>query len=283
MEKLKDELEKQKSVLTPEAYREKESSYQVKFRDYQRQVQDANEELAKKEQAITSKIIPDIIKVVEKVGKDGKYDAILDLNNPVIVYHDNAARVNEGYPGLDDLAVHQAVVDADQGYFHTRTPVAIGSGPADLFVEDFAGDVDVLDAVIPDEMGKILEVHLLPAVTELQEHGEVHAGYNLDLALLHEGKGHVGRGTAEEVCQDQDTLSLIQLPDSGADFLFDVFKPFGLIDGDMEDTLHGAFDQLRRLDQLVAQVAVGRNQYAYHLPSLLSPVLRQRDIIIYFH
>jgi len=88
LKKLKDELEKQKSVLTPEAYREKESSYQVKFRDYQRQVQDANEELAKKEQAITSKIIPDIIKVVEKVGKDGKYDAILDLNNPVIVYHD---------------------------------------------------------------------------------------------------------------------------------------------------------------------------------------------------
>jgi len=90
LKKLKDELEKQKSVLTAEAYRDKEASYQVKFRDYQRIVQDANEELGKKEQAITGKMIPDILKVVEQVGKQGNYDAILDLNNPIIVYHDKA-------------------------------------------------------------------------------------------------------------------------------------------------------------------------------------------------
>jgi outer membrane protein len=88
LKKLKDELEKQKSVLTAEAFREKEAGYQVKFRDYQRLVQDANEELGKKEQALTGVMIPDILKVVEQVGKQGKYDAILDLNNPVVVYHD---------------------------------------------------------------------------------------------------------------------------------------------------------------------------------------------------
>jgi outer membrane protein len=81
LKKLKDELEKQKSVLTAEAYREKEASYQVK-------VQDANEEVGKKEQVITGVMIPDILKIVEQVGKQGKYDAILDLNNPVVVYHD---------------------------------------------------------------------------------------------------------------------------------------------------------------------------------------------------
>jgi outer membrane protein len=90
LKKLKDELEKQKSVLTAEAFREKEASYQVKFRDYQRMVQDANEELQKKEQAVTSTMIPEILKIVEKVGKDGNFDAILDLNNPVVVYHDKA-------------------------------------------------------------------------------------------------------------------------------------------------------------------------------------------------
>lgn len=88
LKKMKDELEKQKSVLTAEAYREKEASYQVKFRDYQRMVQDANEELGKKEQALTATMIPEIIKIVEQVGKQGNYDAILDLNNPIIVYHD---------------------------------------------------------------------------------------------------------------------------------------------------------------------------------------------------
>ncbi len=132
-------------------------------------------------------------------------------------------------------------------------------------------------------MGEILQVHLLPAVADLQEHGEIHAGYHLDLSLLHEGQGHVGGGAAEEIRQNEDALPFIQFPDSAADLLLDVFKPFGLIDGDMEDALHGAFDQLRRLDQLAAQVAVGRNQHAYHRPSLLSPVLRQRDINIYFH
>jgi outer membrane protein len=90
LKKLKDELEKQKSVLTAEAFREKEASYQVKFRDYQRMVQDANEELQKKEQAVTATMIPEILKIVEKVGKDGNFDAILDLNNPVVVYHDKA-------------------------------------------------------------------------------------------------------------------------------------------------------------------------------------------------
>jgi outer membrane protein len=88
LKKLKDELEKQKSVLTAEAYRDKEASYQVKFRDYQRMVQDANEELGKKEQVITAKMIPEVLKIIEEVGKQGKYDAIIDLNNPVIVYHD---------------------------------------------------------------------------------------------------------------------------------------------------------------------------------------------------
>ena len=75
-------------MLTAEAYRDKEASYQVKFRDYQRMVQDANESLAQKEQAFTQKMIPEILKIVEELGKKGNYDAILDLNNPVIVYHD---------------------------------------------------------------------------------------------------------------------------------------------------------------------------------------------------
>jgi outer membrane protein len=90
LKRLKDDLEKQKSVLTAEAYRDKEAGYQVKFRDYQRMVQDANEELQKKEQAVTATMIPEILKIVEKVGKDGNFDAILDLNNPVVVYHDKA-------------------------------------------------------------------------------------------------------------------------------------------------------------------------------------------------
>jgi len=88
LKKLKEELDKQKSVLTAEAFQEKETAFQVKLRDYQRLVKDTNDDLALKEQAMTGKLIPDILKIIEQVGKQGKYDAILDLNNPVVVYHD---------------------------------------------------------------------------------------------------------------------------------------------------------------------------------------------------
>ncbi len=88
LKKMRDELDKQKSVLTPEAYQEKETNFQVKVRDYQRFAKDAQDELAAKEQSVTAKLIPEILQVVEGVGKKEGYAAILDLNNPVIVYHD---------------------------------------------------------------------------------------------------------------------------------------------------------------------------------------------------
>lgn len=88
LKKLRDELDKQKAVLTPEAFQEKETNFQVKLRDYQRLVKDTNDELAAKEQALTGKLIPEIVQVVDRIGKRDGYTAILDLNNPVIIYHD---------------------------------------------------------------------------------------------------------------------------------------------------------------------------------------------------
>ncbi len=88
LKRLKDDIDKQKAVLTPEAAQEKETNFQVKVRDYQRFAKDAQDELAAKEQNVTSKLIPEILQVVENVGKKEGYTAIIDLNNPVIVYHD---------------------------------------------------------------------------------------------------------------------------------------------------------------------------------------------------
>jgi outer membrane protein len=88
LKRLKDDIDKQKAVLTPEAAQEKETNFQVKVRDYQRFAKDAQDELAAKEQSVTAKLIPEILQVVETVGKKEGYTAIIDLNNPVIVYHD---------------------------------------------------------------------------------------------------------------------------------------------------------------------------------------------------
>jgi outer membrane protein len=87
LKKLKDELEKQRTVLKEDAMKEKEAAYQKKFRDYQLVVKDANEELQRRDQELSKKLIPDIIKIVKKIGEREKYTAIIDVSTPGVVYH----------------------------------------------------------------------------------------------------------------------------------------------------------------------------------------------------
>ena len=92
LKKLKDELEKQRAVLKEGAMKEKEAAYQKKFRDYQLVVKDANEELQARDQELSKKLIPHIIKVINTIGEREKYTAIIDTGTPLIVYH---AKQNE--------------------------------------------------------------------------------------------------------------------------------------------------------------------------------------------
>jgi len=87
LKKLKDELEKQRAVLKEDAMKEKEAAYQKKFRDYQLVVKDANEELQARDQELSKKLIPSIIKLVNTIGEREKYTVILDVGTPTIVFH----------------------------------------------------------------------------------------------------------------------------------------------------------------------------------------------------
>jgi len=84
--KLKEELDKQRLILKPEAVKEKEISYQTDLRDYQRLVKDSNEELQRRDQALSRELIPEILKVVDTIGKKEKYTIILDVNTQGIAY-----------------------------------------------------------------------------------------------------------------------------------------------------------------------------------------------------
>lgn len=86
LKKMKDELEKQRSILTEAAMKEKESNYQKKFRDYQIMVKDANEDLQSRDQELSKKIIPEILKVVGTIGEKGKYTMILDVSTMPVAY-----------------------------------------------------------------------------------------------------------------------------------------------------------------------------------------------------
>jgi len=81
LRKLRSELDKQRPVLTKEAYDKKELDYQAELKDYKRLVEDSNDELAREEQEIKKKLIPDIVKTAKEIGEKEGYAIILDISS----------------------------------------------------------------------------------------------------------------------------------------------------------------------------------------------------------
>jgi len=87
LQKMKEELEKQRSILTEAALKEKETTYQAKFREYQVLVKEANDDLQVKDQELSKSMIPEIQKVVNVIGEKEKYSIIFDLSAMPIPYY----------------------------------------------------------------------------------------------------------------------------------------------------------------------------------------------------
>jgi outer membrane protein len=66
--------------------KEKEATYQNKLRDYQLMVKDANEELQTRDQELSKKLVPDILKVIEVIGDKEKYTLIIDVGSIPVAY-----------------------------------------------------------------------------------------------------------------------------------------------------------------------------------------------------
>lgn len=95
LKKMKDELEKQRPVLTDTAMREKEMEYQKQFRDYKRLVEDSNAEIQRMDQELSRKMIPEVLKVVNEIGKKDGYTMILDIAAAGIAYHSKAREITK--------------------------------------------------------------------------------------------------------------------------------------------------------------------------------------------
>ena len=87
LKKMKDGLEKQGSVLTQSSRSETEAAYQKKMRDYQLLVNDTNEELKKRDQEMTQKLMPGIIKIVRSIAEREKYTLVIDVATMPIPYY----------------------------------------------------------------------------------------------------------------------------------------------------------------------------------------------------
>jgi outer membrane protein len=104
LKKMKDELEKQSSIMTKSSQKEKETIYQKKLRDYQLLVNDTNEELKKRDQEMTQKLMPGIMKIVRTIAEKEKFILVIDIATMPIPYYakenDFSKKVIEEYNQL---------------------------------------------------------------------------------------------------------------------------------------------------------------------------------------
>ncbi|MGV8058445.1 MAG: OmpH family outer membrane protein [Smithellaceae bacterium] len=87
LKKLKDDLEKQGSILTEAARKDREITLQKKMRDYQILVDDTNKELQVKDKEIFDSLTPDIAKAIRAVAEREKYTLVIDLAIVPVAYH----------------------------------------------------------------------------------------------------------------------------------------------------------------------------------------------------
>jgi outer membrane protein len=78
LKKMIEDLNKKSMVLSPELKKKKEDVLLKKKKDFERYVQDKNEEFAKKEKIITSKILQKMVKIITNLGKAKKFTMILE-------------------------------------------------------------------------------------------------------------------------------------------------------------------------------------------------------------
>jgi outer membrane protein len=78
LKKLIEDLNKKSMVLSPELKKKKEEALIKKKKNFERYVQDKNEDFAKSEKAITSIILKKMVKIVKDLGESKNFTMILD-------------------------------------------------------------------------------------------------------------------------------------------------------------------------------------------------------------
>lgn len=86
LERLKSDLDKKGPLLKEEERRNLESDLQRRYVNYQRSMQDQQQELRHKEGELTADILKELEKIVNEVGKSEKFTLILERNQ--ILYSD---------------------------------------------------------------------------------------------------------------------------------------------------------------------------------------------------
>ena len=86
LEKRKDELDKQGLLLNEETRKTRENEIRTLERDYSRTLSDLKEEFGRRESEFTDGIRKDLLKVIDKIGREGGYTLVLEKQYSAILY-----------------------------------------------------------------------------------------------------------------------------------------------------------------------------------------------------
>jgi outer membrane protein len=86
LQTLKESLEKQAPMLTPDARATREKEYQNKLREFQRWGEDTQNEINQKRIEMERNISIGLLKVIQKVGADDAYTLILEKNENLVLF-----------------------------------------------------------------------------------------------------------------------------------------------------------------------------------------------------
>ena len=86
IQEMKESLEKQGLVLTPEARTAREKEFQTRLRDFQRWGEDVQNELNQKRIEIERNISIGLIKVAQEIGANEGYTLILQKNENIVLF-----------------------------------------------------------------------------------------------------------------------------------------------------------------------------------------------------
>lgn len=86
LEKIREELEKKGPLMTADARREREDQLERKRRDATRLADDFQRELARKEQQLGSKVLQELVGLIERYGKQRGYQMIVEKRGAGVIY-----------------------------------------------------------------------------------------------------------------------------------------------------------------------------------------------------
>ncbi|NWG04244.1 MAG: OmpH family outer membrane protein [Syntrophaceae bacterium] len=95
LQTMKESLEKQAPMLTPDARATREKDYQGKLREFQRWGEDTQNEINQKRMELERNISIALQKVIQKVGADDGYSFILEKNESIVLYISKALDITD--------------------------------------------------------------------------------------------------------------------------------------------------------------------------------------------